>query len=635
MSNLFASVDLVRRIEAAETRLITSVVNAVGDNGETVLVADVAGGSIAASREGSPFNKLVGAGFGPLDEAALVAAEQRALALSGTVRAEIATLADPGLVRALLARGYRFEGYENVLGRPLADLAPFVPGEIEARPARDDESVAWMDAVAIGFLSPDAVISGVVHETFDREGFDQISRDTALVPSLERWIAFRDGAVAGGGSLRIDDGIAQLCGAATVPAHRRCGVQSTLLRARLDDARRRGCELAVVTTDPGSKSQENAQKAGFSLLYARVVLVLSRGLFGRGGTPRRATCILATSMLPAPRRFLLLAVLTLLASATPACGARSSLVDPDDDDAGRPGNAAGAAKSACDTFAEAYCAKLLACDPLQHGFGVNFGSFSFRDAAQCRERLALSCTETAKLPGVSGFDASARACAEKLNGGQCGDLPRLRPFAWIGLCGFAGGQLATDAPCREPLQCASGSCSGSLDACGQCEATVADGTPCGVDKQARCREGSSCRQGVCTRFPTRGEACASQGPPCLDGFDCDAGICTSFYAPTGPCGGTACSAANGSYCSRGTDCVPLKVAPPDGGCGNVSGASTDVPIMCPAEQGCVGQNDFGSGRCRTKVREAEPCDDFEGPSCLYPAVCVAKRCVLPTTCPSP
>jgi ribosomal protein S18 acetylase RimI-like enzyme len=73
--------------------------------------------------------------------------------------------------------------------------------------------------------------------------------------------------------LRISDGLAQLSGAATLPAHRRRGVQSALLRARLVDAAAAGCDLAVVTTDPGSKSQENVQRAGFELLYARAILV--------------------------------------------------------------------------------------------------------------------------------------------------------------------------------------------------------------------------------------------------------------------------------------------------------------------------------------------------------------------------
>jgi GNAT superfamily N-acetyltransferase len=64
-----------------------------------------------------------------------------------------------------------------------------------------------------------------------------------------------------------------MAGAATVPAHRRRGIQSALLSTRLADAKAAGCEVAVITTQPGSKSQQNAQRQGFDLLYTRAVLV--------------------------------------------------------------------------------------------------------------------------------------------------------------------------------------------------------------------------------------------------------------------------------------------------------------------------------------------------------------------------
>jgi GNAT superfamily N-acetyltransferase len=73
--------------------------------------------------------------------------------------------------------------------------------------------------------------------------------------------------------MRLFEGIAQLAGAATLPEHRRRGIQGALLAARLEAACRAGCELATVTTQPGSKSQENVQKQGFELLYTRAILV--------------------------------------------------------------------------------------------------------------------------------------------------------------------------------------------------------------------------------------------------------------------------------------------------------------------------------------------------------------------------
>ena len=89
------------------------------------------------------------------------------------------------------------------------------------------------------------------------------------------YLAYRDGTPAGGASFRLDKGrrVAALTGAATLPEHRRQGVQTALLAARLADARSAGAEIAIMTTRPGSKSQENATRHGFTLLYVRAVLV--------------------------------------------------------------------------------------------------------------------------------------------------------------------------------------------------------------------------------------------------------------------------------------------------------------------------------------------------------------------------
>ncbi len=102
---------------------------------------------------------------------------------------------------------------------------------------------------------------------------DRTVGEMATASGFARYLAYRDGAVAGGASLRVCDGVAQLCGAATMPAHRRRGVQTALLAARLADAARQGCDIAVVTTQPGSKSQQNVQRQGFEPLYTRAILV--------------------------------------------------------------------------------------------------------------------------------------------------------------------------------------------------------------------------------------------------------------------------------------------------------------------------------------------------------------------------
>jgi hypothetical protein len=73
--------------------------------------------------------------------------------------------------------------------------------------------------------------------------------------------------------MRIADGVAQMGGAATLAAHRHHGVYTALLSTGLAAAAAAGCDIAVVTTQPGSRSQQNVQRQGFDLLYTRAVLI--------------------------------------------------------------------------------------------------------------------------------------------------------------------------------------------------------------------------------------------------------------------------------------------------------------------------------------------------------------------------
>ncbi|MGZ6124464.1 MAG: GNAT family N-acetyltransferase [Myxococcales bacterium] len=111
------------------------------------------------------------------------------------------------------------------------------------------------------------------HESFAREAIRAVLRDMIAVPGFLAYLARRGDTVAGGASLRVHEGIAQLAGAATLPAHRRRGVQTALPRRRLLFAAQAGCDLAVVTTQPGSVSQANVRREGFSLLNSRAILL--------------------------------------------------------------------------------------------------------------------------------------------------------------------------------------------------------------------------------------------------------------------------------------------------------------------------------------------------------------------------
>lgn len=274
---LFASTQLAARIERAERGLIAAGAGAVARHRPDLGVyqAPLSGGLAVWSGEGSPFNKVVGLGFeGPPDPEALDAVERELARRGSPVQVELASLAESGIAAALARRGYVLQGFENVLGRPLGPDAapPRGDGHVEVEVSPPEELGVWLGVVIDGFAVPDT--QGVPsHETFPREMLEDTFRAMGAADGFVRYVVRREGEVVGGASMRTSDGVAQLCGAATLAAHRRRGVQTALLEQRLAIAAAAGCDVAVVTTQPGSKSQENVQRRGFELLYTRAVLV--------------------------------------------------------------------------------------------------------------------------------------------------------------------------------------------------------------------------------------------------------------------------------------------------------------------------------------------------------------------------
>jgi GNAT superfamily N-acetyltransferase len=271
-SPLFCSVELAERIERVEAQMITAATEVARLRvGAKAFVMPIAGGVACYAEEGSPLNKIAGLGFGGVPGGDELGEIEQAFAVrASATHVELSNLADPEIGAALTSRGYQLVSFENVLGRSLdGEQQPHTAPGIEVKPS--DDPAAWLDVIVDGFAHPD--VEGVPsHEDFPREVIEKAIGDIEQAGATP-YLAYRDGVVAGGGSMRISDGVAQLTGAATSPAHRRRGVQTALLSARLADAARAGADVAVVTTQPGSKSQQNVQSRGFHLLYTRAVLV--------------------------------------------------------------------------------------------------------------------------------------------------------------------------------------------------------------------------------------------------------------------------------------------------------------------------------------------------------------------------
>lgn len=277
---LFADVNLVRRIEGAECSMLWEIAEVM--RAEPELIAQrLAGGVAVFAGHDSPVNKLAGLGFaGPLDEAALEALEQQFEQRQVPLQVELASLAETSIGTVLTRRGYLLVGFEDVMAmrldashaRPAGNLAARSAGQdIQVIAAGAEQTHAWIDTIITGFEHPDVIEGITPFESVHRERSERFLAALTPAASFRRYLAKRNGESAGAAGLRLSDGVAQLNGAATLPAHRRRGVQSALLHARLRDAAAEGCDIAVMTTQPGSKSQENGLRHGFERLYTRAI----------------------------------------------------------------------------------------------------------------------------------------------------------------------------------------------------------------------------------------------------------------------------------------------------------------------------------------------------------------------------
>src|SRR5688572_7081782 len=271
---MFADAMLGARIDRAEARMCAHIASAQDAVACQAMVHTISGGLAIFAGPRSPVNKVIGLGFDtPLDLEALTEIEARWAERDEPVRIELSILTDPAISAALSARGYRLHGFENVLGRPLLDLPQEAAASsiaVEVLPEADWRT--WMDIAIEAFANMDGTGS-VADDALSREELERVMLPFAAVPGFIRYLARIDGEPAGEATLRTDDRLAQLAGSGTVPRFRGRGVQKALVQRRLRDARDAGCDLAVVTTAPGTRSQDNVMRRGFILLYTRAILI--------------------------------------------------------------------------------------------------------------------------------------------------------------------------------------------------------------------------------------------------------------------------------------------------------------------------------------------------------------------------
>lgn len=273
---MFADAALAARIDRAEARMCAEIATFVGAQRPQTrsTVVPISGGLASFVSPSSPINKVIGLALDvPLDLAALERIELEWRDRDEPVRIELSVLADPSVGGVLTDRGYRLHGFEHVFGLALdGGRTEPVQRNVSIDVARDDQLSSWLDIAVEAFVNLDGTGS-VADDALPREQLADAISEAMNAPGFIRYLARIDGEAVGEAAMRIDGDLAQIAGAGTLPHARGKGVQKALVQRRLGDARRAGCTLAVVTTAPGTRSQDNVMRRGFELLYARAILV--------------------------------------------------------------------------------------------------------------------------------------------------------------------------------------------------------------------------------------------------------------------------------------------------------------------------------------------------------------------------
>ncbi|HET9626776.1 MAG TPA: hypothetical protein VFP84_35680 [Kofleriaceae bacterium] len=219
----------------------------------------------------SPMTQTFGLGmFAPTTPESLATIEAFFTERGASALHEVCPLSGIETIGLLAARGYRPTELSTVLVQeieePEAGCELAAGSGLRVRLLEAGECERWIDTSVAGW-SDDPAVAGFVRRLVSMA----VANDAML-----HFLVERDGAPIATASLGLHEGVALLAGASTVPDGRGLGAQALLLAARLVEARRRGCDLAMMVTAPGGTSQRNAERRGFRVAYTRTKWRLDR-----------------------------------------------------------------------------------------------------------------------------------------------------------------------------------------------------------------------------------------------------------------------------------------------------------------------------------------------------------------------
>ncbi|MFH0882839.1 MAG: GNAT family N-acetyltransferase [bacterium] len=222
------------------------------------------GGRIVLHSAMPAWSKVIGWGLsGPVSEEEIAEVELQFMDRGFTPRAWLTPFHNREFARNLGRRGWHIADWQQMMGRPLTpdDAAWQAPPGIEIREAEDPDE--WARLITEGF-------GDELGHTPSQEYI--IHRGFAELPYVRCYTAFHEGKRAGAASLMLRKGFVNIIAASVLPEFRRRGVHHALISHRLKVAAGEGETLATYSCDPGSASQRNAERMGFSVLYSRATM---------------------------------------------------------------------------------------------------------------------------------------------------------------------------------------------------------------------------------------------------------------------------------------------------------------------------------------------------------------------------
>jgi hypothetical protein len=269
----YSDLELSRRLERAEARSNADFVETRArlepESGATWI--EVGGAYAMFDGVESPCTQTFGLGmFEDTNEDHLDEIEAFFHERGAPVFHEVSPMAAASLMPLLNSRRYHPIELSSVLYRalePASDFPLTSNPNISTRVIEPDEVDLWARTSAEGWATEHEGLADFML------AFGRIS---AQCDGAYPYLAELDGRPIATGMLFVHGDVAMLAGATTVPAGRNNGAQNALLVARLKFAGEGGCTLAAMGAAPGSQSQRNAQKNGFSIAYTRIKWQLDR-----------------------------------------------------------------------------------------------------------------------------------------------------------------------------------------------------------------------------------------------------------------------------------------------------------------------------------------------------------------------